>query len=159
MSDRSTVPGRIAAGAALTLACVLASAGLASAARQVKGATYVGHYKGASQVGLEAIAFKVSANGHKVTFISVETPIKCNGGCGGVGAPKGGTATITRSGTFKAKLKIPAPGPAGKSEGTVTVTGTFRAHGKASGTVASHFNGGGGSDATKDWAATRATAG
>jgi len=147
-------PGALAAAAAVSaLALTLtAGAGLALAAKQVKGATYVGHYKGASQVGLDAIAFKVSANGRKLTFITVETPIKCNGGCGGVGTPKGGTATIKRNGTFEVKLKIPAPGPGGKSEGTDTVTGTFHAHGKASGTVTSHFNGGSG-DATRDWTA------
>jgi hypothetical protein len=152
MPNRTTFKGQLAGAVALALATMLACAGIALAAKQVKGATYVGHYKGASQVGLDAIAFKVSANGRKLTFITVETPIKCNGGCGGVGTPKGGTATIKRNGTFEAKLKIPAPGPGGKAEGTVTVIGTFHAHGKASGTVTSHFNGGGGG-ATRDWTA------
>ena len=50
------------------------------------------------------------------------------------------------------KLKIPAPGPGGKSEGTDTVTGVFHAHGKASGTVTSHFNAGGASE-TRSWTA------
>ncbi|HTY96874.1 MAG TPA: hypothetical protein VMB91_07515 [Solirubrobacteraceae bacterium] len=116
----------------------LAGAGVALAAKQVKGATYVGHYKGVTtEVSVQAISFKVSANGKKLTDLSVSTPFKCGGGCGGVGSPSGGTARITREGTFTVKLKIPAPG--GGTEGTDTVTGTFHGHGKASGTVTSHF--------------------
>ena len=119
-------------------AVLLASAGMALAAKQVKGATYVGHYKGTvTQVAVEAISFKVSANGKKVTDLYVSTPFKCSGGCGGVGSPKEGTAKIV-DGTFKVKLPIPAPG-GGKSEGTDLVIGTFHAHGKATGTVTSHF--------------------
>ena len=143
---------RASRGAALALAATLASAGIALAAKQVKGATYIGHYKGATQT-VEAVVFKVSPNGKKVIDLSVETPFKCSGGCGGVGTPTGGTAKISRKGTFKVTLKIPAPGPAGKSEGTDTVTGTFHAHHTASGTVTSHFNAGG-AGLTKSWTAT-----
>jgi len=157
MTNRSTFHRRIAGVATLALAAALATAGIALAAKQVKGATYVGHYKGASQVSLEAVYFKVSANGRKVIDLSVRTPVKCNGGCGGIGTPTGGTAKISRQGTFKVKLKIPAPGPGkgsgAKSEGTDTVTGTFHAHGKASGTVTSRFNSGSGG-ATSYWTAT-----
>ena len=74
----------------------------------MKGASYVGHYKGAA-VTIEAVSFKVSANGRKVIDLSVETPFKCAGGCGGVGSPTGGSARITRQGTFEVKLRIPAP--------------------------------------------------
>ncbi len=152
MSITTVVRTRACRGVAIAVAAALASAGIALAAKQVKGASYVGHYKGAA-VTIEAVSFKVSANGRKVIDLSVETPFKCGGGCGGVGSPTGGSAPITRQGTFKVKLKIPAPGPPGKSEGTDTVTGTFHAHGRASGTVTSHFNGGSGG-VTKSWSAT-----
>ena len=151
MSYRNAVRGSIARGAIVALAAGAVGVGIASAAKQVRGATYVGHYKGASQIGVAAISFKVSANGRKVIDLSVETPFKCSGGCGGVGTPVGGTAKISRNGTFKVKLKIPAPG-GGKSEGTDTVAGTFRAHRKASGTVTSHFTSGSG--LTRSWTAT-----
>ena len=152
MSTGTALHPRALVAAVAVAAVTLASAGLALAAKQVRGATYVGHYKGvATEVNTEAISFKVSANGKKLTGLSVSTPFKCGGGCGGVGSPSGGTARITREGTFTVKLKIPAPGGQG-SEGTDTVTGTFHAHGKAGGTVTSHFNHSG-SGETKDWTA------
>ncbi len=149
---RTVFRARASRGAAVAVAATLASAGIALAAKQVKGAAYIGHYKGAVQA-VEAVSFKVSPNGHKVIDLSVETPFKCGGGCGGVGSPTGGSTRITGQGTFEVKLKIPAPGPPGKSEGTDTVTGTFHVHGKASGTVTSHFNAGGAGE-TKSWTAT-----
>jgi len=152
VSSTTGFRARAARGAAIAVVATLASAGIALAAKQVKGATYVGHYKGAAQT-VEAVSFKVSSNGRKVIDLSVQTPFKCNGGCGGVGTPTGGSARISRRGTFKVKLRIPAPGPGGKSEGTDTVTGTFHAHGKASGTVTSQFNGGSAGE-TKSWTAS-----
>lgn len=152
MSTSNAFRARASRGAALALAATLACTGIALAAKQLRGATYVGYYKGAAQT-VEAVYFKVSPNGRKVIDLSVDTPFKCAGGCGGVGTPKGGTAKISREGTFKVKLKIPAPGPGNKSEGTDTVTGTFHAHGRASGKVTSHFNAGG-AGLTKSWTAT-----
>lgn len=137
---------------ALALAAALAGAGVALAAKQVKGATYIGHYTDAAEP-VQAVSFKVSANGKKVLALTVQTPFKCNGGCGGVGTPTAGTAKISRKGTFKVTLKIPAPGPGGKTEGTDTVTGVFHKHHTASGTVTSHFNAGSGGE-TKHWTAT-----
>ena len=104
----TVVRTRACRGVAIAVAATLASAGIALAAKQVKGATYIG-YKGAAET-VEAVSFKVSANGRKVIDLSVETPFKCSGGCGGVGSPTGGSARISRQGTFKVKLKIPAPG-------------------------------------------------
>lgn len=150
MSIGRMFPARVARCGFIALTLVLASASLAFAAKQVKGATYTGHWTG---ISTETILFKVSSNGKRVVDLSVTTPIKCNGGCGGVGSPIGGSAAITRKGTFKVTLKIPTPGATGKSEGTDTVTGTFHAHGTASGKVTSHFKGGG-AGATRTWSAT-----
>lgn len=97
--------------------------------------------------------FKVSANGKKVIDLSADTPFKCSGGCGGVGSATAGTAKISSKGTFKATLKIMAPGSTTKSEGTDTITGKFVSHGRAKGTVASHFKTGKSSDEKVSWSA------
>lgn len=122
--------GVLAVTAALTLA------GVALASNATPGATYVGHYQGRPT---DQISFKVSANGKKVIDLSVDTPFKCNGGCGGVGSASAGSASISKSGKFEAVLKIHAPGPGAKAEGTDTVSATFGKHGEARGTVMSHF--------------------
>jgi hypothetical protein len=129
---------------------VLATTGAAFASSQVKGASYNGAYKGGTGT---SISFKVSSNGKKVIDLSVETPFKCSGGCGGVQSPSGGRAKISSKGTFKVKLKIFAPGSTSNSTGTDTVTGTFLKHGRAKGTVASHFNANGAPDKTVSWTA------
>lgn len=133
----------------LAVTAMLALAGVALASNAKAGATYVGHYQGGS---VEAISFKISATGKKVIDLSVETPFKCNGGCGGVGSPKAGSASISK-GKFKAVLEIPAPGAGATAEGTDTVTGTFGKHGQAKGTVTSHFNKSS-SGETVSWTAT-----
>ncbi len=150
MSVGRMSPTRVARCGLVALTAALGSASLAFAAKPVTGATYTGHWTG---VSAETILFKVSSNGGRVVDLSVTTPIKCEGGCGGIGSPNGGSAAITRKGTFKVTLKIPAPGSTNKSEGTDTVTGTFHAHGTASGKITSHFNGGSGG-ATRNWTAT-----
>ena len=121
---------------ALVAAAVLATGGVALASNAIKGASYSGHYKGGVT---EAISFTVSANGKQVTDLSVTTPFRCSGGCGGAVSPIGGSARISKTGKFKATLKLVEPGST-KSFGTDTVTGTFLKHGKATGTVSSHFN-------------------
>ncbi len=83
----------------------------------------------------------MSASGKEVTDLTVTTPFKCNGGCGGAESPSGGSARISKAGTFKATLKLKNPGQSA-SYGTDTVTGTFLKSGKAKGTVTSHFTGG-----------------
>jgi hypothetical protein len=117
-------------------AAVLATGGAALAANAIKGASYSGHYKGGVT---DAISFTVSASGKQVTDLSVTTPFKCSGGCGGAVSPIGGSARISKKGKFKATLKLVEPGST-KSFGTDTVIGTFLKHGKATGTVTSHFN-------------------
>ncbi|HTZ63815.1 MAG TPA: hypothetical protein VMB51_06895 [Solirubrobacteraceae bacterium] len=135
--------GVVAVAAALTIA------GGALASTATPGATYTGHYLGRPT---DEISFKVSANGKKLIDLMVDTPFKCNGGCGGVGTPNAGSASISK-GKFKAVLKIPAPGPGAQAEGTDTVTGTFAKHGQAKGTVASHFYSSS-SGETVSWTAT-----
>jgi hypothetical protein len=134
---------------ALAAAAVLASAGIALASSATKGASYSGHYKGRPT---DTISFTVSASGKKVMDLFVTTPFKCNGGCGGVESPSGGSALISKKGKFKAKLKLMEPGTT-KSFGSDAVTGTFLKHGKATGKVTSHFNKGS-SGETVSWTAT-----
>lgn len=151
MNIRRDLGRQLYRGGALAVAVILASAGIALASRVIKGASYSGRYTGSTT---EGISFKVSANGKKVIDLAVSTPFKCSGGggCGGVGSPSGGSARISSQGTFKAKLKIPAPGSR-KSEGIDTVTGKFNDGGTATGTVTSHFNSGG-YGKTVSWAAS-----
>jgi hypothetical protein len=130
--------------AAIALVC----AGYALAAAPVRGGSYTGVYKGRAG---STISFKVSSNGKKLTGLYVSTPFKCSGGCGGVPAGTGGSAKITRKGTFKTKINLVGPG-ATKPIGTDTVVGTFLSHGRAKGTVTSHFSGGSGAKAS--WTAT-----
>jgi len=141
---------RLACVGALTLGAALVAAGVALASDAVKSGSYIGHYKGGMT---EAISFKVSANGKKVTDLSVETPFKCQGGCGGVESPSGGTASISKKGKFKVKLEIKAPGGSTTSVGTDTVVGTFESGGTAKGTVTSHFDAGSAGE-TVAWTAT-----
>jgi hypothetical protein len=133
----------------LGCATVLASAGFALAASPVKGGAYTGKY---SDGAINGISFKVSANGKKVTDLYAETPIHCAGGCGGFSSPSGGTAKISSKGTFK--VTLPIKGLGGKTTiGTDTITCTFLKHGKAKGTVSSHFNSGSSSDRKVTWTA------
>jgi hypothetical protein len=131
-------------GAAIALVC----AGYALAAAPVKGGSYTGTEKGRPD---STISFKVSSTGKKLTGLYVSTPFKCSGGCGGVEAGTNGSAKITRKGTFKAKINLVAPGGT-KPVGTDTVVGTFLSHGRAKGTVTSHFKSGSGEKVS--WTAT-----
>jgi hypothetical protein len=149
MNIRHALGRHLCRGGALAAAAVLTSAGTALASYAIKGASYSGHYKGGVT---DAISFNVSANGKQVIGLSVTTPFKCNGGCGGVERPSGGSARISKKGKFQATLKLMSPGST-KSYGSDTVTGTFLKHGKATGTVTSHFNGGS-SGETVSWTAT-----
>ena len=128
----------------------LAVATAASASSAVKGASYIGSY---SDGATDAISFKVSANGKKVIDLAVSTPIKCQGGCGGVGSASRTSASISKNGQFKVKLNLVFPPGSNKSEGTETVTGRFLKHDVATGTVSSHFKAGS-VDRTVHWTAT-----
>ena len=133
----------------LLAATVFASAGIALASSAIKGASYSGDYKGGPT---DTIWFKVASSGKKVIDLSVTTPLKCNGGCGGVESPSGGSARISNNGKFQATLKVTEPGMT-KSYGSDKVTGSFLNHGKATGKVTSHFNRGS-SGETVSWTAT-----
>src|SRR5579871_1886672 len=124
---------------ALGAVATLAVATAASASSAVKGASYTGSY---SDGAANAISFKVSANGKKVIDLNVSTPIKCQGGCGGIGSASPASASIAKNGKFKVTLNLVFPPGSNKSEGTETVTGEFLKHGTATGTVSSHFKGG-----------------
>jgi hypothetical protein len=134
----------VAAMASLVVAAV------ATASNATKGGSYVGSY---SDGATDAISFKVSANSKEVIDLVVSTPVKCQGGCGGIGSASRASASISKNSTFKVKLKLVFPPGSTKSEGTETVTGKFLKHGRATGTVSSHFNGGG-IDRTVHWTAT-----
>jgi len=141
--------GRLLKAGLLTAAALVASATVALASNAVRGASYLGHFTGGATA---AISFKVSANGSRLTELSVDTPIKCGGGCGGI--PSGRAASVRiRNGKFKVIVKLLALGSSSKVIGTDTVTGTFLKHGGARGTITSHFNSGGGGR-SESWTAT-----
>jgi hypothetical protein len=133
----------------IAAAVVFASAGMAFASRAIGGASYSGTYQGRPT---EGISFKVSANGKRVTNLTVGTPFRCNGGCGGVASGGSGSTRITSDGTFKVTLRLYFPPGSHSSEGTDTVTGKFLASGRAKGTVSSHFTHGSGGE-TVSWTA------
>ena len=83
---------------ALAATATLVTATVASASTAVKGASYVGSY---SDGLASAITFKVSANGKRVVELDVSTPIKCQGGCGGIGSASHASAAISKRGKFK----------------------------------------------------------
>jgi hypothetical protein len=134
----------------IAAAVVFASAGVAVASRAIGGTSYSGTYAGRPT---EGISFKVSANGKKVTNLTVDTPFRCSGGCGGVASPGPGVARIAGNGTFKVTLHLYFPPGSHSSEGTDTVTGKFLASGRAKGTVSSHFTHGSGGE-TVSWTAS-----
>ncbi len=138
MSIARNLQNRLFIVGGVAVAATFAAAGVAVASNATKGATYVGTYNKGG--GTEAIEFKVSSSGKRVIDLTVTTPFKCQGGCGGVGSPNEGSARISKAGKFKVTLKIKEPGASSKSIGTDKVTGTFLKHGEAKGTVTSHFN-------------------
>ncbi len=142
---------RVFGGAMVAAATVLAGAGIALASNAVAEGSYSGTYK---QRPTDTISFKVSANGKRVIDIAVSTPFHCGGGCGGVQSPSGGTARISKHGTFKATLPLQTPGTHPSTFGHDMVTGKFLKNGQAKGTVSSHFDKSPSSDETVDWTAT-----
>lgn len=150
MSMAHSFEKRLCEVGTLAVVATLGAATVASASSAVKGASYLGSY---SDGATDAISFKVSANGKKVIDLDVSTPVKCAGGCGGIGTASRASAAISKNGKFEVKLNLVFPPGSNKSEGTETVTGTFLKHGTATGTVSSHFKGGS-SDRTIHWTAT-----
>jgi hypothetical protein len=125
-------------GLALTAIAVLFCAGFALAAKPTRGAAYKGEFKGTPGT-VTQISFDVSASGKRISDLYTETPFKCSGGCGGTPSGTGGSGKISKRGTFTVKIKLTGPGST-KAIGTDTVVGRFLSHGRAKGTVTSHFN-------------------
>lgn len=136
MTIRSTRARGAAACGLLAATATLALGGVAFASHAIKNASYSGAYTGRPT---DTISFKVSANGKRVVDLSVSTPYKCSGGCGGVPNPSAGSVRITGN-KFKVTLKLREPGNSSKVFGSDTVTGTFEKGGTAKGTVKSHFD-------------------
>ncbi len=155
MRIRGGFDKRIGGIGAIVGAAALVSATVAMASGAVKGASYIGSY---SDGATDAISFKVSANGKKLTDLTVSTPIKCQGGCGGIGSATPASAKISKSGKFKLTLSLDFPPGSNKSEGTETVIGKFLKQGSATGTVSSHFKGGS-VNRTVHWTAAPVTTG
>ncbi|HEV7941762.1 MAG TPA: hypothetical protein VGP17_03035 [Solirubrobacteraceae bacterium] len=125
------------AAVAGTVALVGAGVALAAKApKPLKGATYSGTFTGEVY---NTISFKVSSNGKKVSGFNIPSPpVGCQGGA--FGSATGGTATVSKKGTFKVTLNI-VFAPQKKTNGTVLVTGKFGKHGSESGTLSSTFTG------------------
>jgi hypothetical protein len=114
----------------------LVGTGVALAAKPLKGATYSGAFTGEAY---NTISFKVSSNGKKVSGFNIPSPpVGCQGGA--FGSASGGTATVSKKGTFKVTLNI-VFAPQHKTNGTVLVTGKFGQHGSESGKISSTFTG------------------
>jgi hypothetical protein len=110
---------------------VLATATVALAANQVKGAKYIGTIN--ANGGL-AISFKVTSNGRNVVKMKVpQPPIFCQGGGPPPAQKRAKPAPISRTGTFKEKLKYVSS--TDSVVATLKVTGAFHAHHKESGKV------------------------
>ena len=132
-------PRRLLPAAALLL-LALTLAGLAVAATPKKGATYSGLITrvidGSSSTF--PISFQVSANGKKVRNFTLESdyPIYCEGG--GFGEAQKATATISKQGTFTAKLPLYFA-PSHQHQGFVEISGKFGKKGHESGKVVTDF--------------------
>jgi hypothetical protein len=113
----------------------------ALAAHPVKGKTYSGTINQAFNgkvVNQFPISFSVSTTGTKVMKFTLPSnvPIYCEGG--GFGGASGGSATVSKAGTFKAKLPIIFT-PTHEHQGFVTITGKFKAKGAESGSISTEF--------------------
>ncbi len=118
----------------------LAICAAAIAAQPLKGKTYAGTINqlfNGKVVNEFPFSFSVSANGKKVKRFSLASvPIYCEGG--GFGGVSGGSATVTKAGTFKAKLPIVFT-PTHEHQGFVTITGKFGKSGTESGSLSTEF--------------------
>jgi hypothetical protein len=126
----------------LTAILAVATAGLALAAKPVKGARYRGaiHWS-RNAIDSFPIAFTVSKKGDKVQSfqLSDSFPVYCQGG-GFPAIGSGGSAKISKRETFTVKLPLTDP-TTHKHEGFVIVTGAFGTRGSVSGKVATDLPG------------------
>lgn len=153
MNIRHGVGRHLCGVGAIAVTAAIASAGVALASIAIKDASYSGHYKWMGDRAV-AISFKVSANGQRVIGLEATTPFKCRV-CTGFSNATGGSAPISKGGTFKLTVKLNA---GSGIYGTDTITGMFQTHGRAKGTVSSHFYGNP-DGTTVNWTATAATTG
>jgi hypothetical protein len=114
---------------------------VALAAHPAKGKTYAGTINqsfNGKVVNQFPISFAVSQNGKKVKKFSLPSnvPIYCEGG--GFGGVSGGSATVTKAGTFKIKLPI-VFAPTHEHQGFATITGKFGPKKTESGSIATEF--------------------
>src|ERR1700722_2729532 len=106
MSIASGLQKRLCGIGGLVTVAALAVAAIAVASSAVKGGSYLGSY---SDGAADAISFKVSPSGKKVTGLTVSTPITCQGGCGGIGSASPASASISKKGKFKLTLNLVFP--------------------------------------------------
>jgi hypothetical protein len=127
------------------LAAAIASLSICAVALAVqpaKGKTYTGtisqSLNGGEVVNTLSIAFAVAKNGKKVQHFSLPSnvPFYCEGG--GFGGVSGGSAKVTKTGTFKVKLPI-VFAPTHEHQGFVTITGKFRPNKVESGSITTEF--------------------
>jgi hypothetical protein len=114
---------------------------VALAAHPAKGKTYTGTINqsfGGKVVNQFPISFSVSKNGKKVKKFSLPSnvPIYCEGG--GFGGASGGSAAVSKAGTFKIKLPI-IFAPTHEHQGFVTITGKFGPKKAEAGTISTEF--------------------
>jgi hypothetical protein len=125
----------------LTAIVAVLAAGVALAAKPVKGATYTGTITRDVGTTTFPIRFKVSENRKNVSSFKLADayPVYCQGG----GFPTigtGGSGRITKKGTFTVKLPL-TNFMTKKPEGSIVVTAKFGVHGSASGKVTTAITG------------------
>jgi hypothetical protein len=127
-------------GMFLTMVVVLAAAGVALAAKPLKGATYRGTIERDGENVTFPISFKVSQNGKTVSSFKLADsfPVYCHGG--GFPHIDDGSGRVTKRGTFTAKLPLLTIST-NKADGFIVVSGTFARGGAASGKVRTDING------------------
>jgi hypothetical protein len=116
--------------AALALAAVLATTGIALAAGPVKGARYSGRVNVTATL---TVSFKVSRSGKKVTSLKVSPSLPNSCGYGGPPPPQTSKSAKIAHGKFTAKITEKAGN--GTVVATAKVTGKFLAKGKEEGNI------------------------
>lgn len=126
---------------ALLVLASLSICAAALAAHPAKGKTYTGTIDQAFNgkiVNRFPISFSVSQNGGTVKKFTLPSniPIYCEGG--GFGGVSGGSASVTKAGTFKVKLPI-VFAPTHERQGFAIITGKFGPKKAESGSITTEF--------------------
>lgn len=130
-----------AAWIAVAAVCLFLSS-QALAAHPRTGKTYSGKIRQSLDhgrfVNTYPISFSVTKDGKRVRGFTMASsfPIYCQGGGFGTGA--GGSGSISKAGKFKVTVPIIFT-PTHQHQGSLTITGTFRAHGRESGQIVTRF--------------------